>query len=184
LETDPEAGAKVYVGDTLSATISAGSRFVEVPDMRGMTVDKAKIMLDSLGLELDPRMEYERDPDVEKGMVLKQIPEPRTRVERKTEIRVVVSSGKERVKPKGEDSTKYLYTVRIELSDITEQVMLRVDMTDARGTKTIDERERQPGELVELTAEGYGGEALFRIYYNGELVTQVKREPDEPLEEN
>lgn len=179
LDTDPTPGERIYEGGTINVQVSAGSRFVEVPDLRGMTADKARILLDSLGLRLDDRVEEEYDRDAEKGMILKQVPEARTRVERKTAIRVVASSGKDPPVRNPRDNTKYIYTVRIELSDIVEPVLMRVDMTDNRGTKTISEERRQPGEVVELTAEGYGSQAIFKVFYNGEPITQVTKQADE-----
>jgi serine/threonine-protein kinase len=173
IQTDPAPGTKVYEGNTINAEVSAGSRFVEVPDLRGLSQDEARLLLDSVGLKLDTRVEEKRDPDVKKGTVLQQIPEPRKRVERRTEIKVVVSSGRERPDRTGSQSTeRFLYTLRIELSDITETVMMRVDMTDARGTRPISEPVRRPGVVVELSAEGVGEKAIFLIYYDGELITQ------------
>jgi len=181
IDTDPGSGTKVYEGDTVNVEVSAGSRFVEVPDLRGMSQDEAKLLLDSIGLGLDSRIEEKRDSDVEKGMVLSQIPEPRKRVERRTQIRIIVSSGKESPRRTTGSKQKYLYSIRIELSDIEKNVIMRVDMTDTRGTRTISEQERLPGEVVELSAEGVGEEAIFLIYYDGELITQVtkKANPDE-----
>jgi serine/threonine protein kinase len=183
IDTDPEANSKVYEGDTIGAVVSAGSRFVEVPDLRGRTLDEAKLLLDSIGLSLDSQYTEERDPDMKKGMILEHVPEARKRVERKTAIKVVVSSGSERPDRRPTSQQKYLYTIRIELSDITEAVLMRVDMTDARGTRTISEQERQPGELVELTVEGTGEEAIFLIYYDGELITQKTKRAGEGAEE-
>ena len=50
---------------------------------------------------------------------------------------------------------------------------MRVDLTDSRGTKTVIEEPHNPGEEVQVSAEGYGSEVDFRIFYNGELVKQV-----------
>lgn len=186
IQTDPAPGTKVYEGNTINAEVSAGSRFVEVPDLRGLSQDEARLLLDSVGLKLDTRVEEKRDPDVKKGTVLEQVPEPRKRVERRTEIKVVVSSGRDRPDRTGSTSSeRFLYTLRIELSDITESVMMRVDMTDARGTRTISEQDRLPGEVVELSAEGVGEKAIFLIYYDGELITQETKyaKPPEGAEE-
>jgi serine/threonine-protein kinase len=184
LDMDPMPGEKLREGGTIYVTVSGGSRFVEVPDLRGMNADEAKILLDSLGLKLDDRIAQKSSKDVEEGMIMNQVPEPRTRVERRTSIRATTSSGRRGPdKPAGDSNQKYLYTIRIELSDITEEVLMRVDMTDSRGTKTISEERRQPGDLVELTAEGYGDQAIFKIYYDGEPITQIVKSAKEPEEE-
>lgn len=184
LDMDPTPGEKLREGGTIYVTVSAGSKFVEVPDLRGMNADEAKILLESLGLKLDDRIAQQPSKDVEEGMIMKQVPEPRTRVERRTSIRATASSGRRGpAKPVGDSSQKYLYTIRIELSDITEEVLMRVDMTDSRGTKSISEELRQPGDIVELTAEGYGDQAIFKIYYDGEPITQIVKSAKEPEEE-
>lgn len=182
IDSDPIAASKVKEGDTISVVISAGGRFVEVPDLRGLSVDKARLLLDSLGLSIGAQIDQQRDPDLEKGTIIKQNPEARRRVERKTEVKLTVSSGKDRPRVTTNDQRRFSYTIHIELSDIDRPVLMRVDMTDARGTKTIDEQQRQPGEAVDLTADGYGPQATFTIYYNGEIIAQETKEA-EPQEE-
>jgi serine/threonine-protein kinase len=181
--TDPSPGSKVYEGGNVGVVLSTGSRFVEVPDLRGLNLDKAKEMLDSLGLVMDERVAEERDRNVEAGLIVGQIPEPRTKHERGTSVRVRISSGSE---PARRDDPsfdrKFLYTVRIKLTGLTEPVVLRVDMTDTRGTKTVHEEMHSPEDEVEITAEGYGGEAVFRIFYDGDLVTQVTKKADQEAE--
>lgn len=181
LDMDPTPGEKIYEGGTISVVVSAGSRFVEVPDLRGMTVDKAKLLLESLDLKLDEHIDEEYDREAPRGMILKQIPNSGSRVERRTAIRLTISSGTQSPRSRQNANSKYVYTIRIELTDIQEPVIMRVDMTDARSTKTISEEERQPGELVELTAEGYGDQAIFRIFYDGEPVTQITKKADEEV---
>lgn len=178
LDMDPPAGSKVREGGDIRVIISLGSRFVEVPDIRGMTLDKAKVALSTLGLELDDRPIQVRDKNVEEGQIVSQNPEARQRVEKGTRIRPRVSIGNRRPES-GETAAKYVFTMRIRLSGITEAVEVRVDMVDAEGPKTVYEGFHEPEELVELTAEGYGEQVLFKIYYNDELVKQVTRKPDE-----
>lgn len=179
LSTDPPPGAKVFEGDTIQAVVSAGSRFVEVPDLRGTTVDRAKIMLETVGLRLDDRVVEVRDRAIPPGQIVAHVPEPRRRVERGSSIRVQVSSNvRQAVRDPRRDERKYLYTVRIRLTDILDPVTLRVDMTDSVGTKTVHEADYAPGADVEFNAEGYGPESTFRFFYNGELIKQVVQQAD------
>ncbi len=179
IEMDPQAGEQSYVGNVVGVVVSEGSKFVEVPDLRGLTVDKAKITLQEIGLSADSRVSEVRDRQLDPGLVVSHVPESRKRVERGTKVRLTVSS--ERSSNSDRDSDKkYLYTIRIRLTGLTASVGLRVDMTDARGTRTVHEDMHSPDELVEITAEGYGNEAVFRIFYDGELVKQVNRKADGP----
>jgi hypothetical protein len=180
LSTDPSPGSKVVEGFTIGAVVSLGSRTVEVPDVRGVTVDEARAMLDSLGLKLSDRIVEERDRSVEPGSVIMQLPEPRTRVERGSQVRVTIATRAEPSRGSDpNDNIKYLYLIRIRLSDIDRRVLMRVDMTDSRGTKTVHDEEHEPGEQVEIAAEGFGAEVVFRIFYDGELVKQVTKRADE-----
>ncbi|MFQ3676762.1 MAG: PASTA domain-containing protein [Fimbriimonadaceae bacterium] len=179
LSTDPPPGAKVFQGDTIQAVVSAGSRFVEVPDLRGTTVDRAKIMLETVGLRLDDRIVEVRDRAIPPGQIVAHVPEPRRRVERGSSIRVQVASNvRQAVREPAQGEKKYLYTVRIRLTDILDPVTLRVDMTDSIGTKTVHEADYAPGADVEFNAEGYGPESTFRFFYNGELIKQVVQQAD------
>ena len=183
IESYPPAGTKVYERSTIDVTVSAGSKFVEVPDLRGLAVDRAKALLDTLGLRLDDRVNEVRDREVEAGLIVGHTPERGNRVERNTKIRVRVSIGNRREAPEAEPKRKFLYTVSIRLTDVTEPVNLRVDLTDSEGTKTVHESMASPDELVEIAAEGYGPEVVFRIFYDGEMVKQVTKRADEDGQE-
>jgi hypothetical protein len=181
IRTDPPAGATVYQGSAVGVVVSSGSRFVEVPDVRGVTVDKARTLLSSVGLQLDDRVEQVHDNNVESGMIVSQVPPPRESHERQTRVHVRVSSG--RGASSGERdpnaNSKYVYSVKIKLTDIDKPVLLRVDMTDNRGTKTVHESRHNPADEINVSAEGYGSDVSFRIFYDGDLVKQVAASPDQ-----
>lgn len=179
ISSTPVAGSKVYEGNTVGVVVSAGSPFVEVPDLRGLTADRAKVMLDTIGLRLDDRINQVRDRDIEEGQIVAQTPERGNRVERGTRVRITISSGRNRPEPEPNPTQKYLYTVSIRLTDVLESVNLRVDLTDDRGTRTVHESMQGPEDQVEITAEGYGKEVVFRIFYDGQLVKQLTKRADE-----
>lgn len=183
IDSTPPAGTRVYEGNSIGVIVSSGSRFVEVPDLRGLPVDRAKALLDTLGLKLDDRVIEERNREVDAGLIVGHTPEHRRKVERNTRIRVRISVGDRRASRDPEEDRKYLYNVSIRLSDIDEAVDLRVDITDSRGTRTVHESFSGPDELVEITAEGYGSEVVFRIFYDGEMVKQVAKNAHEDGEE-
>lgn len=183
IDSTPPAGTRVYEGNSVGVIVSSGSRFVEVPDLRGLPVDRAKALLDTLGLKLDDRVVEERNRDVDAGLIVGHVPEHRKKVERNTRIRVRVSAGNRRVEGDPDDERKYLYNVSIRLTDIDQPVTLRVDITDSQGTRPVHESFSGPEELVEITAEGYGSEVVFRIFYDGELVKQVTKNARDDGEE-
>ncbi len=178
LDQNPPAKGKVREGSFVNVIVSLGSKFVEVPDLRGMTVDQAKSMLGTVDLELSDSVQQEPDKSLEVGMIVGQLPGPHSKVERFTSIRVRVSSGK------GGDSSggggpRFDYTLRIKITDVPVPVTVRVDITDDQGTRTVYEEYQQPDETFTVNAEGVGEEVLFRIFYDGELVKQVPMKPKE-----
>jgi serine/threonine-protein kinase len=179
LSTSPPEGDPIMRDGYIQVTVSAGSKFVEVPDLRGLSVDKAKETLASVGLELDDRMEQVPDKDAPEGQIVNQTESPRGKYERGTKIQVKVSSGKSRVVKEdvSDSGAKYVYSLNIKLLDLTSNVRVRVDMVDARGTKTIIDDDHSPGETVPVKAEGYGDKVLFRIFYDGQIVKQVPVDP-------
>jgi beta-lactam-binding protein with PASTA domain len=173
IATDPNAGESEYENSQVNLVVSGGSKFVEIPDLRGVTVDKAKAMLSSIDLQLDDQTSEVRDRSVQAGLIVQQNPPPRAKFERNTKVHVTVSSGRGPTRDEGDDNTKSIYRVQVTLSDIDQPVNLRVDLTDARGTKTVTEQKAQPNDVIPVSAEGYGKEVTFRIFYNNELVKQV-----------
>ena len=144
-----------------------------------------------LSLDLD-RIDPVPDSRLQPGLIVRQSPDPKTRVERSSRVNVGVSMSSNQSPPvaapnngnpapaqESNPSARYLYTIKIRLTKITEPVVLRVDITDANGTRKIYEAQHYPNEEVSIRTEGFGEHAVFRIYYNGEFVTQVSKEADQ-----
>ncbi len=92
LDVDPEPTVKVREGGLVRVTISAGSRVVEVPDLAGDTLDGAKTILGNLNLSLDTSVGAASDPTRAQGVVVKQLPAPKTKVERSTLVKVFLNN--------------------------------------------------------------------------------------------
>jgi serine/threonine-protein kinase len=181
LESDPDAGEPVREGGQVSVVLSAGSRFVLVPDLAGMTIDKAKSVLSSLNLELDETVERVTNEKVSEGLVIRTSPASRTRVERQSRVRLIVSngslSGTDSVPGATEDG--YLYTLKMDLSDLQEETTVRIELEDTDGPRIIHEEIHNTGDQFEESILGKGRKATFRIYYNGDLVRTIEKEADE-----
>lgn len=183
LELNPPAGRKLHEGSTVNVKISVGSRFVAVPDLRKTTVDKAKSMLEALNLHLDNQVDSERNSSVDPGQIVSQSPSAGTKVERFTKVHVTINSGSDSggdeqgsAKP---EERQYLYSLKIKLTGIPASVMLRVDIEDSHGTRMVYQQMHDADETVEVPAQGYGKEATFKIYYDDELVKEVKKKADD-----
>jgi serine/threonine-protein kinase len=176
LETNPIAGDKVRERSDVGVKLSSGSRFVDVPDLKGMTLDSARSALSQIKLNLVEPPNRVDGRNAEPGTILSQDPPAAKKVERYSAIRVNVAgiSGQSAAKGK-----KTLYTLTVTLEGLSKPVNVRVTATDDVETKTLTDELRQPDEELTLETEGVGEEVVFRIYYNGEMVKQVTKKASE-----
>ena len=170
LDVEPAVGQEVREGSRVYVTLSTGSRYAEVPDLAGDTVDKARTILEGLGMEADPETTDRISATVPFGCVVETIPAAKSRVERTTRIRLVVSSGPP--VNTGDPETAYDYRLTIQLSDLTSPARVRLEMTDSRGTRNVFEDQKQPNDTIQVTARGYGKKATFKIYYGDQFIKE------------
>lgn len=170
---DPSAGTPVKEGATIQVKLSLGSRLVEVPDLRGLTVTQARERLAAVSLQLDPTIRREPTRGIEEGLIVSSDPGPWEKVERGSTISITVSSGRERPdRPTvpAENLVANTWSLQFTVRSDT-KVIVRVEMTDARGEpQVVYESEHVNGDTVDLPMiEGYGKTATFRVYYNNNL---------------
>lgn len=178
ISVSPRPGDEVRERSSVGAVVSAGSRLVVMPDLRGHNLNEARRMLEGQDLRLD-----EREPDTkatnefEPGTVLSQIPEAKAKVERRSKVRVVVA-GKRTTS--GDRGFNAQYELKIGVpAEIAEAVWVRVDMTDNEGTRTVQpELKYEPGETVQFRAQGIGSEVIFEIFFDGVSVKRIVATPD------
>ncbi len=171
LDVSPPPGDRVREGGRVGVVVSAGSRFVEVPDLKGATLDKAKTVLEGLGLFLDSSVDKATDPIVGSGIVVRQTPEVRTRVERQTAVHVTVSLGPETDLAAGTTQT-FIYSLDLRIVDTTKPTAVRVTISDELGARSIYDSIRNNGDSVHIDAKSYGRLAEFVIFYDN---VEVKR---------
>ena len=94
IRSDPGKGTKVTKDDTITIYVSSGkeTETVKVPDVTGMTLDKAKDMLKSYGLTVGETHNEESDRPV--GEVFRQSIEEGTKVAEGTAVNLYISKGK------------------------------------------------------------------------------------------
>lgn len=177
-ETKPQT--PVREGFPIRVKLSLGGRMIEVPDLRGLPITEAKARLESVGLKLDPTIRRESSRSIEEDLIIRIDPSPRERVERGTPISLTISSGRtdpEKPRVKAEDLFPNTWALSFKVQDSSTPVMVRVEMTDARGVPQVVFEEERPGldEVVLDDIKGYGKEATFRIYFNNYLDSTIKR---------
>jgi serine/threonine-protein kinase len=185
IETSPEPNRKVREGGQVMAVVSLGSKFVEMPDVRGMTLDKAKSVLE--GLDLDVELPVQNVPSrvVPIGSVARQSPAPRQKIERLGRVRLYVSSGASSGGSRNRDEEPpsevlYQYTVRVAMPDIPEPVNVRVDIIDPESPngRTIYQRQHGANEAIEAQAQSSAARATFVIYYDDVEVSRVEEQAE------
>lgn len=180
IETEPSAGEAIKQGMYVEATVSKGSKYVEVPDLRGRSIDEAKKLVASMRLTLgDEDIELVRDKELEEGLVVSQVPEAGKKVERNTRIKMKVSNGDKRVRRQNTDDAWHTHKIAFDVTGVDQDTMVRVDVTDSRGTRNLFEQLMSPNDKVDETVRWTGDELIVRTFYDGELVDQQAIRPAE-----
>jgi len=98
LEQSPAAGETIDEGGVIRLVVSTGMVMAEVPDVTGMTVDRARTLLVSEGLQLGTT-DYGNSDQYVADVVMSQEPAPDTKVQQGTGINLVVSKGPKEKEP-------------------------------------------------------------------------------------
>lgn len=94
VSTYPEEGTVVKVGYTVTVFVSSGPEQVEVPDIKNLNAVDAETLLRKRGLGLGSTNTKNSD-QVEKDLIIEQIPAANSMVEKGSKVDIVVSSGPE-----------------------------------------------------------------------------------------
>jgi len=178
LSSSPSAGERVKEGYQVSVVVSSGTRNVKVPELKGLTVDKAKEVLGHVNLILSDTVESVSDPKIEAGKIVRSDPQTSTVVPRKSPIKVYLSTGpgQDSPGPGTSDSQSYLYTLHLHLKDLAKATKVRILMIDDNGSRVIYDKLHNDGDQFDVTAKGKESKATFNVYYDGVLVTKVDKE--------
>ena len=173
LAVSPAPGREVRERGIVNVVVSAGSTYVQMPDLKGETLDKARGILENLNLVPEPLTEQRASADVEFGRVLSTDPPARSKVLRNSRIKLVISAGS--VASPTEIGKTYVYSLKVVVSGVTERTLVRVDISDIQGARTVYEASHAPDDVAEFEATGFGASATFRIYYDDLLVKEFEQ---------
>lgn len=165
IRTDPAAGTMLTEGDTVTITVSRGPEFVmvDMPDLRGKSLNTALELLDVAGLEWDEPVYTEADG--EPDLVIYQSIAPGTQVEKGTRVSFQLS--KERELPPEPVIVDYVYTVTLNQSANPIDVEIYQDGGRVYSGTHVSE---EITATVILTGEE--GEHQIQVYQDGILQTQ------------
>lgn len=174
IDTEPAAGTRVREDTTLVARLSSGSSQVAVPDLTGMTPDKARSVLETIGLELDSETDKVNKSGAAEGTVVAQKPKPSTQVARNGKVKVTIQDAS----LPSPESQRFEYTLDVNLVDLTQRTRVKVEMEDLDGVHELQSRRRSPGETFNVKTVARGDHATFRIYYDETLVKTIVQRSD------
>ena len=171
--TEPAAEHQVKAGRLIRLAVSSGSRWAKAPEVKKMSVDRAKAVLNSAKLSLG-RQTPVYNEDVPAGYIIDQEPKPGTRLVRNSEVTVKVSLGPkpevtgEVEQPPAPNEVRTT-EVQIVVPPGASLQEVKIVVRDKTGVHTVYRGNHEPGEIVSETVHGEGAEATVEVYLSGVL---------------
>lgn len=172
LDAAPAEGLRMNEGGAVRVVVSDGPDVLAVPDVEGLTVDRAVALLNELGFEPIVLPEPIGSSRYPAGRVASQEPPGKTRASRRSQVRLQLSSGT--ADPKSGEKTSVSLTIRV--TDVDKATEVKVEMEDGAGTRILHSERHDPDDSFLVAAEAQGSEATFRVYYDGVLVKTIRRD--------
>ena len=175
ISADPPGGRRVKSGRLVQLTLSSGSAYTTVPNVRELTQAVATERLLKAGLQV-AKEEYQFDMTIPTDRVISVTPKAGTKVKRMSTVNVVLSKGNEQTADNAPGATPEMRSevVSVTLPRTGDQAQqVRIDVTDDNGTRTAYQQEHQPGEKVTDTVEG-SGSMTIEVYFGDQLIMTRK----------
>ena len=175
LSAEPPPGRQVKVGRKVRLTVSSGSRWSVIPDVREMSVDRARALLSQQNLDVGKQLARFHET-VPLGYVITQHPDPDKKLPRGTSVDLVVSKGPApTAEPIEEQPKSGVRTTRVdyEVPSGASLQEVRIVVQDSKGERTVYRSFHRPGEKISETVTGEGPDATLRVYVSG--VVQEER---------
>ncbi len=169
LSAEPPPGRQVKVGRKVRLVVSAGSRWSTVPDVREMSVDRARALVTQENLQIGKQIARFHET-IPVGYVIAQNPAAEQKVTRGSDVDLVVSKGPApTVEPLEEERKSTVHSTRIEY-EVPPGASLqevRIVVEDRKGERTVYRSFHRPGERISETVSGEGPDAVVRLYVSG-----------------
>lgn len=162
----PAAYSRSPRGSKIVLTVSRGPEPADkkVPDLRGLTVDQARIKLSEIKLELDKDTIYQASTEYMRGQVVSQYPGPGENLTEGSTVKVNVSNGPG---PSARDATVTIPKI----PNDGRPHLVRISVTDIRGANDVYVRSHNPGDQVVETVR-YWGRATIKVYIDDKKIEE------------
>ena len=163
MDQDPKPGKNLSKGSGVVLFVSKGPppAAVKVPNLIGLTVDKARAELEKVKLELDVNISRATSADYFAGQVINQSPAKDTEVQEGTAVQVTISNGP--------GPARSLARVEAPIPDDNKEHELRIVVKDVRGSNEAYINIHPPGGKV-VKEVAYYGKAVIQVYIDKKLV--------------
>lgn len=174
LSSDPEGGRRVKQGRTVKLTLSKGSSFTVVPDVRELSLADARMKLAQAQLTVASE-NFVYNDKIANDRIIDLAPKPGAKLQRFATVTLQVSKGKEAPpEPDYAGGNLHTSTISVDLpKDVDGPATVRIDVLDDSGRNTVYEREHNPGDTVTYTIQGEG-ETQVEVYFADRLILTRK----------
>ena len=175
IQAEPPADRRVKAGRIVRLTLSTGSRWSVLPDVREMSVERARALLREARLTAG-RERADYHPKVPVGYVIGQAPAPGEKLPRGSSVDLLVSKGpKPEIQVAGEaPPAEGVRTTQIDFTVPPGASLqeVRIVVVDRGGARTAYLGNHRPGETISHKVSGQGGNILIKVYLSGQLVQE------------
>lgn len=163
---EPLPNTQVFKNTTVNLVISSGKEIakVEVPDLKGMTLEEVRQMLPTINLKIGVIKKVFKS-DVPEGIIISQHPIAGTTVDQDTPVNLIVSAGIKKIEEEKEAD------VLINIPPGISKKEVKVIVIDSRGTRTVYQKNHSPGEEVRVPVKGIG-KTTIQVFIGGELIKE------------
>ena len=177
IRTDPGSGKTVTPDDTVTIYVSTGkpTQTFDMPDVTGMTLAKARDLLDSYGLKVSSTHQEESELPV--GQVCRQSIDKGEKVEKGASVILYISLGKSEDNPEdgnNDENEDHGNSDPVKMGSASVKVTLpdadssNVVIYDSNGNKLYENTFSPSGGSQTITVNGPVGDAMLDIYVDGE----------------
>ncbi|NLV20516.1 MAG: Stk1 family PASTA domain-containing Ser/Thr kinase [Syntrophomonadaceae bacterium] len=166
ISQDPDRGTKQEAGTSINVVVSQGKQpdRVSMPDLKGLTIDKARTVLGDKKLVLG-EIKREESTVYVADQIAKQDTEPGVMVEEGTTVNVVLSTG-----PGPQVKTKVL---QFKLPSDDNIMNVKIIVNDLHGERQSYNQSHQGGDII-YTSINYYGTGTAEVFINDKSVKVYK----------
>ncbi|MDO5300980.1 MAG: Stk1 family PASTA domain-containing Ser/Thr kinase [Tissierellia bacterium] len=183
ISQEPESGKEVAERSTIRVILSKGpdARMTVVPNLKGVTVEKAKELLAQQGLILGDVSE-QPDITVGTGEVVWQQYDSGNQLKQGTTVDIIISSGFPKPPTpddddddddQGEEKPEQSLNLNLSLSDDGQEHEISVVRKRGGKEQIVDSRRAEGGSSLSIPVKGRAGD-VFDIYVDGKLMESEK----------